>query len=288
MVEAFKDFFMIIANTFTNILNHFNAWSSWPFVVKIIVSLLIMIIVFFAGHYFWNISSWIPTNIVVTYLMYHMVDSKIALIVMWITFIPWCFFIRDKERQQLPFDFKRDIEQKHGRYPFEFHPIVINRVIRLLSVIAFNGIIYFMLYNFLFENAVSDGKFNDIKYVIGAIIVFLILVISTGCQSYNTFDNPSLLFDNNILVLLGKPIDKEYKSLSLDMRLDMLFDKEFKILMVFIIIRILTWLVIMCLFIVRINSGQANMGGVNILFPLICLVHDIRCIIMNIYIRNME
>ena len=67
MVEAFKDFFMIIANTFTNILNHFNAWSSWPFVVKIIVSLLIMIIVFFAGHYFWNIASWIPTNIVVTY-----------------------------------------------------------------------------------------------------------------------------------------------------------------------------------------------------------------------------
>ena len=281
---VFKNLADLFINVFNNIKSLITVHAGTNIFVKLIFVLIVMIAVFFVGHYFWNLISLLPLNLVMSYLLYQFTESKILIAVFWLTYIPWCIYMEDVNRCTELVSPDRRMAYKAINHSFSLWPIGFNRYIRWWSMALTNAAIYCALLFYFVQNTVLQAS-NKALFTITLVIMivfFTLFVLTIVCQPVDIFKNSGMYFDNLIDEKRCNKISQNNKGLTNDEVMNILNSKKKKTGIISGIVRIVVYIIAIIIIIVNATFKINGIAGSYAFVPLFFVI----CIIWCIYAQS--
>lgn len=275
MITVFLNFFTTAKNIYMNIASFLLSHAGMPVVIKIILSLIVMVGLFFFIHYFWNFVSLVPLNVFNTYVIYQFTNSKLLVIALWITFFPWCLYIDDQDRRKFLFDSERNELNKLFRQVPAFWPFIINRVIRCVSMSVVTFLCYSLLYVYIVDFDM-EAQLSSL-YTVSFLFFAVCWGLASFWQSLNVFKNNSkFCFDDNITYFDAIQIQKK-SNVSGDEAIALAFIREEKINFWFMISRIFVYVASFVVFVHYKMFYDTGYSGANAIYIMVFIFYILWC-----------
>ena len=251
---------------------------------KVLVSLIIMVGLFFLIHYFWNIISLVPLNILLSYIVYHLTSSKILVIILWIFFIPWCKYLDDLDRREELLFPGKDAIHKLFKKNFSLLPLLLNRYIRWLSMTGLTAVIYYLLFVYCMENTEIKASRKALFIITLTLIIlfFILFIVAVISQSVNIFKK-STLFDNDIDYFEANRIAKSNDKMSSDEVINIQYRRGKRRGIISGIIRIIVYIISFIISVTSVVFGNENISGNYSFLPVFFIIYVIWCIYAKSY-----
>lgn len=268
------EFFSLIKNKYIELAEYLINNAGTNLVIKCIIVAVIIIALFLFTHYFWTIVSFIPINALLAGIIYTITGSKVLTVLFLLTFIPWCFYMKDYERSMgLTGPYQKEYHQVLN-HTATLWPIRICRWVRCFSIAIVYWFIYKLFLVYILANSPLQSEAGVLILYISLTIVFLATSI---LQTAKLFSSNYWLFDTLLEWKQVERIQNNKKELSKDDIFELYDARHKKIGILTGVARMLIYL--LSLFSIIMNAfSKSDNTSVTLTYAFIPIVFILCCI----------